>query len=117
MGRGVLNDAGQPGEISVKASSDSSMPATPTMVSQAGHVRNGCGTLRPRKSFTIQKPESLRWERKSDPQPIAVMISATWLGVNSGGGASTGTSRPAAVVIATVADPVATRMNTASSQP
>ena len=93
------------------------MPATPTMVSQAVHVRSVCGTLRPRKSFTIQKPESLRCDRNSDPQPIAVMTSATWLGVNSGWCASTGTSRPDAVVIATVAEPVATRMNTASSQP
>ena len=45
------------------------------------------------------------------------MISAIWLAVSSGCSASIGTSSPDAVVIATVADPVATRMNAASSQP
>jgi len=85
------------------------------MVSHTDQVRSVCETLRPRRSLTIQKPESLRCDRNNDPQPTATITSASWWAVSSGCWASTGTSKPEAVVIATVADPVATRMNADSS--
>ena len=87
------------------------------MVSHTVQVLNVCATERPRQSLTIQKPASLRWDRKSEPQPIATMISAVCVWVSSGCRASTGTSRPEAVVIATVAEPVATRIKAEISQP
>src|SRR4029078_5828534 len=48
----------QCGEIRTNASSDSSMPAMPTIVSQAVQVRSVCETLRPSKAFTTQKPHA-----------------------------------------------------------
>jgi hypothetical protein len=36
------------------------LPSLPTMVSQTVQVRRVCETLRPRKSLTIQNPESFR---------------------------------------------------------
>ena len=89
----------------------------PTIVSQTVQVRRVCETLSPRKSFTIQKPASFKCDRNKDPHPMATTINATWFGVSSGCSASTGISNPDAVVIATVAEPVATRMNAESSQP
>ena len=87
------------------------------MVSHTVHVLNVCVTVRPRQSFTIQKPASFRCDRNSEPQPMATMMSATCVCESSGWSAMMGTSRPEAVVIATVAEPVATRMKAEISQP
>ena len=64
--------------------------------------------------MTIQKPLSLRCERKSEPQPMEMTMSS---GLVPGCAASTGAMKPEATVIATVAEPVATRMKAETSQP
>ena len=64
--------------------------------------------------MTIQKPLSLRCERKSEPQPIEITMSS---GLAPGWAARTGAMKPDATVMATVAEPVATRMNAETSQP
>ena len=86
-------------------------------VSVCVHVRRVWLTVRPRHSLTIQKPPSLRCDRNSEPQPMATMMSAMCVWVSSGCSASTGTSRAEAVVMATVAEPTATRMNAEINQP
>ena len=86
----------------------------PMMVSVMVQVRRVWETVRPRQSLTIQKPPSLRWERKREPQPIAMMRSS---GLVPGLAARTGTRRPEATVMETVAEPVETRMKAETSQP
>ena len=72
-----------------------------------------CPTVMPMYSLTSQKPASLTWDRNSEPEPIASTISAT-IGLDRS--AATGARMPAAVTVATVAEPVATRISTATSQ-
>ncbi len=64
-------------------------------------------------SFVIQNPASLTCESISDPPPIARTINSglTPLATVSG------PTMPAAVVMETVAEPVATRISVATSQP
>ena len=64
--------------------------------------------------MTIQKPLSLRCERKSEPQPTEMTMSS---GLVPGWAAITGAMKPEATVMATVAEPVATRMKADTSQP
>src|SRR5215212_10148062 len=71
-------------------------------------------TVIPKYSLTSQKPASLTWEKNSEPAPTASASSAT---VGAFSPAASGATMPAAVIVATVADPVATRMPTATSQP
>ena len=60
-----------------------------------------------------QKPASLTWLKKTDPAPMA---STSRAGAFPPIVAATGAMTPAAVMVATVADPVARRMKTATSQ-
>src|SRR4051812_22300026 len=83
-------------------------------VSHTVHVLNVCGTVIPKYSFTSQKPPSLTCERMSEPAPVASTISS---GDTPPARATIGATIPHAVVIPTVADPVATRINAATSQP
>src|SRR5947209_10771878 len=71
-------------------------------------------TVIPKYSFTSQKPASLTCEKNSEPAPTASASSAT-VGLSSP--AASGATMPAAVMVATVAEPVASRMPTATSQP
>src|SRR6186997_1176873 len=71
-------------------------------------------TVRPKYSLTSQNPASLTCEKNSDPQPMASTSSARWLADRLG---ASGATMPAAVMVATVADPVPSRMSTATSQP
>src|SRR6478735_11134146 len=71
-------------------------------------------TLRPKYSLTSQKPASLTCEKKSEPQPTASTSSARWFADRVG---ASGATILAAVIVATVADPVPSRMSTATSHP
>ena len=64
-------------------------------------------TVSPRYSFTNQNPPSLTCESVTDPAPIATTSNSRLV---PGELAATGPTMPAAVVMATVAEPVATRM-------
>lgn len=68
----------------------------------------------PKYSLTSQKPASLTWLKNSEPAPTASASSAARTGSRS---AASGATIPAAVMVATVAEPVASRMNTATNQP
>ncbi len=70
--------------------------------------------MRPKYSFTSQKPASLTWLKNSDPHPIASTSSASSFVDRLG---ASGPTMPAAVMVATVADPVPSRIRTATSQP
>src|SRR4051794_40854162 len=90
------------------------METTEMIVSMADQVLKVCPTVIPKYSLTSQKPASLTWDRNSDPDPIASASSGALV---SGSWVSSGAIRPAAVTVATVADPVASRIPTAMSQP
>ena len=64
--------------------------------------------------LTSQKPASLTWLKKSEPAPTA-STSRARVGLSSP--AARGETIPAAVIVATVAEPVARRMPTAINQP
>src|ERR1700710_3213318 len=71
-------------------------------------------TVIPKYSLTSQNPASLTCEKNSDPAPTASASSAV---VGLSRPAASGATMPAAVIVATVAEPVASRMPTATSQP
>ena len=68
----------------------------------------------PKYSLTSQNPASLTCERNTDPAPMASTSSAAATGEMS---AAIGAMMPPAVIVATVAEPVARRTATATSQP
>src|SRR3984893_10320017 len=72
------------------------------------------GTLMLKYSFTSQKPPSLTWEKMAEPAPVAMVSNS---GRTPGLCARMGARIPAAVVKATVADPVARRISAATSHP
>src|SRR5437763_4607093 len=71
-------------------------------------------TVIPKYSLTSQNPASLTWEKNSEPAPTASASRAT---VGWSRPAASGATIPAAVIVATVAEPVASRIATAISQP
>src|ERR1700730_4552782 len=71
-------------------------------------------TLMLKYSFTSQKPPSFTWEKMADPAPVAMVSNS---GRTPGLCARMGARMPAAVVKATVADPVARRISAATSHP
>src|SRR5690606_4374629 len=87
---------------------------TESRVSIADQVFRVWPTVIPKYSFTSQNPASLTWDRNSDPAPIASATRAPCTGSSS---TTRGATMPAAEMVATVAEPVATRMPTAMSQP
>src|SRR3954452_17884318 len=90
------------------------IPTTEISVSIADQVLNVSLTVIPKYWLMSQKPASLTCDRNSEPQPIA---SASSGALTDGALATRGPMPPAAVVIATVALPVASRMSTATRQP
>ena len=84
------------------------------IVSITDQVLMVCPTVIPKYSLTSQNPASLTWEKNSEPAPTASASSAT---VGRSSPAASGATMPAAVMVATVAEPVANRMPTATSQP
>src|SRR3954468_8670945 len=89
-------------------------PTTEMIVSITDQVLMVCPTVIPKYSLTSQKPASLTCEKNSDPQPIASTSSATSGALSV---VASGATMPAAVMVATVADPVATRIPTATRYP
>src|SRR5471032_420615 len=90
-------------------------PITEIIVSQSDHVLNVCPTVMPKYSLTSQKPPSFTCEKISEPEPVASTSNSgsAWMPP----AAAIGATIPQAVVIATVAEPVARRINAATSQP
>src|SRR3954452_22774989 len=89
-------------------------PNTEMTVSMTDHDLIVSPTVSPKYSLTSQKPASLTCEKNSDPQPMARTRRARWFGDSDG---ASGATMPAAVIVATVAEPVPSRMSTATSQP
>src|ERR1700678_4008723 len=83
-----------------------SRPIIEIKVSEMDQVFMVSATLMLKYSFTSQKPPSLTWEKMVDPAPVAIASSS---GRTPGLCKRIGARMPAAVVKATVADPVATR--------
>src|SRR5881397_2377661 len=90
-------------------SSVNASPATPMIVSATVHVLSVCGTVMLKNSLMSQKPASFTCESMSEPAPVASTSSSAC----APDVAAIGATIPAAVVIATVAEPVATRMSVA----
>src|SRR5882757_3875275 len=82
------------------------------IVSITVHVFNVCVTDMLKYSFTSQKPPSLTWDSTSEPAPIATTTNSS---LTPGTPDATGRTTPAAVAIATVAEPVAIRMSAATN--
>src|SRR5206468_10862110 len=88
-------------------------PATPMMVSATVQVFSVCGTLMLKNSLMSQNPESFTGDSTREPAPVASTSSSAFV---PGVAAAIGATMPALVVIATVAEPVATRISAATVQ-
>src|SRR5262249_27408149 len=86
----------------------------PMHVSRTVQVRKVCWTVRLKLSFTSQKPPSFTWEQNNDPAPIAITSNSL---LRPGVLAATGARIADAIVMATVAEPTATRIDAATIQP
>src|SRR5258705_1625937 len=86
-------------------------PATPMIVSATVQVLSVCGTVMLKNSLMSQNPASFTCDNTSEPAPVASTSSS---GDVPGVAAAMGATIPALVVIATVAEPVATRMSAAT---
>src|SRR5260370_667387 len=84
------------------------------IVSITVQLFNVCATVMLKYSFTIQNPPSLTCDRIVEPAPIATTSNSKF---SPGVLFAIGAMMPAAVVMATVAEPVATRISAATSQP
>ena len=91
-----------------------SKPTIEIKVSVMDHVFMVSATLILKYCFTSQKPPSLTWEKIVDPAPVAIASNS---GRTPGVCRRMGARMPAAVVKATVEDPVANRMSAAISHP
>src|SRR5699024_6521601 len=89
-------------------------PTTEMIVSMTDHVLMVSPMVIPKYSLTSQNPASLTCEKNNEPAPIANTTRAVWAGDSP---AANGATIPEAVTVATVADPVASRTSTATSQP
>src|ERR1700712_959271 len=89
-------------------------PTTEITVSMTDQVLSVWPTVRPKYSFTSQNPASLTCERNTEPAPTDSTTSDSCAGARP---AASGATMPAAVTVATVADPVARRISTATIQP
>src|SRR4051812_5267736 len=94
-------------------SSTKTIPQTEMMVSITDQVLMFWPTVRPKYSLTSQKPASFTCEKNSDPEPTASTSSDVSPVLSVG---TSGARIPAAVTVATVAEPVASRMNTATNK-
>src|SRR5690606_26176601 len=95
--------------------SSSSTPASPTIemvVSITVQEANVCFMDRLKNSLNIQNAESLTWEPNTLPAPTASTISSGEAPVV----AIRGPTMPAAVITATVAEPIITRSSAVASQ-
>src|SRR5471032_3264302 len=90
-------------------------PITEIIVSQSDHVLNVCPTVMPKYSLTSQKPPSFTCEKISEPHPVASTSNSALTAPFDA--AAMGATMPHAVVMATVAEPVARRISAATNQP
>src|SRR3954466_3724013 len=88
-------------------------PATPIIVSATVQVLKVCGTVMLKNSLISQNPASFTCESISAPAPVASTSSSALV---PGVAAAMGATIPAAAVIETVADPVATLIRVAIPQ-
>src|SRR5207253_8189221 len=86
-------------------------PATPMIVSATVHVFSVCCTVMLKNSLMSQNPESFTCDSTSEPAPVASTNSSV---CEPGVVSAMGATMPALVVIATVAEPVATRISAAT---
>src|ERR1700728_1534467 len=91
-----------------------SRPFTESRVSLVDQVFIVSATLMLKYALTSQNPPSLTWEKMSAPAPVAMASNS---GRTPGLCKRIGATMPAAVVMATVEDPVAKRMSAAISHP
>src|SRR5689334_15859628 len=98
--------------IALSASTEA-RPQSEMVHSMTVQLLRFCTTVTPMNSLVSQKPASLTWLRNSEPEPMASTSSDT---CDVDRCAATGWRMPDAVTVATVADPVATRIRTATSQ-
>ena len=92
-----------PGWTTGLSSITSAKPTTEITVSITDQDLIVSPTVRPKYSLTSQKPASLTWLKNSDPHPIASTSSARLVRGQVG---ASGPTMPAAVMVATVAEPV-----------
>ena len=90
-------------------------PVTPTKVSMMVQVFRVVFSSIPTRDLTSQKPESLKWEHTVEPPATAATVHARYNGDSSliPGSAAT---IPAAMVMATVAEPTLIRTRTANDK-
>src|SRR5450830_1897687 len=101
-------------QITVDSARVNSKASTEMSVSHTVQVLKVCGTVMLKYSLTSQKPPSLTCDRISEPAPVASTISSGRVPPTD---ITIGATMPQAVVIATVAEPVATRISAATNQP
>src|SRR5471030_651135 len=103
-------------QITIDNPSVNTSAVTEIIVSHTVQVLNVCVTVMPKYSLTSQNPPSFTCDRISDPAPVASTSSSgrTPVAVEAAA-AAIGATIPAAVAMATVADPVATRIKPATS--
>src|SRR3954452_550349 len=100
--------------MTIPSSSTQMRPVTESTVSINDQDLMVWPTDKPKYSLTSQNPASLTWEKNSEPEPMASTSSAPCAALMP---AASGATMPAAEMVATVAEPVARRMPTATSQP
>ena len=90
-------------------------PVPPTSVSITVHVFSVVCSSMPTSDFTNQKPESLKWEHTVAPPAMAAVMQAKWMGESP---ATSGMAAmiPAAMVMATVAEPTEMRTKAATTK-
>ena len=88
-------------------------PVPPTSVSMIVHVFNVIFSSNPSSDLTSQNPESLKWEQTVAPPATAATTHARYIGDRP---ATSGIAAiiPAAIVMATVAEPTQIRTNAAT---
>src|SRR3954468_8645649 len=103
MSIGVTLPAGQTTRLS---SNTHTSPTTEIAVSITDQDLMVCPTVSPKYSLTSQNPASLTWLKNSEPQPMASTSKESSLVPRP---EAMPLTMPAAVIVATVAEPVASR--------
>ena len=88
-------------------------PVPPTRVSMMVHVLSVVFSSIPTRDLTSQKPESLKWEQTVAPPATAAAVQARYNGDRLADSPASAATIPAAMVIATVAEPTLIRTRTA----
>jgi len=89
-------------------------PSTDRIVSITVQDLNVSTTVSPKYSLTSQNPASFTCERINDPEPVARTINSR---LTLGSRSTICATSPVAVIVATVAEPVAIRTKAAMPNP